>query len=677
MHALAALLVVVVAVLIPPEAHAAPGPGSPLSAPAVDAACAAKAPGAVAWCMPWAQRVDTPPAGGRSHWVTACSKATSAADRRSCVAASITLDATPRDGVASVLMDGPSTGSGPTGLINCSLQTPPYAAAPTTQEQAAWTTKRAACTQQVSTWATQMFDPDPKPADCATTDISCQVQRGAQDALNAGVRSGIQGLVDVAVQGTVYLLSNLAGWVFTATSIASPDDAFYSTYNSIAGVLVVLIFVFFIVSTIINGLRTSGGPGPLASLGGLVKAVLGITFAGGIAYTIVAAWDQATNAVLEANAGTPYDPSRLVTAFSTLTGGAGTMIVALLLSLLAMIGLLLLFVIMLFRGLLTTGAALFGAMAMTGHVMAETRHWPRRWFWTVNALASSKFFIAELWIYGSRSAYGSNDVMNALFAVLLIWLMVAAPFILLRLTSMWDGYLSDVNAHGILSAAGNPLLLGQSFMDGVRTGAAGAGGPGGSPASGAAGLMDANTAAVATTPGGEAAGIGDGTGRQVADAAATGADGGKVGEAAADPATGSGQVNTAGVDQPNAQEADGIEAGTVAARHDLATGQLTAPGDATGSAGSVPVTPAGASGADPTGGITEALSGMGSASPPGAGTGADTPGAGATPADAPTSPDHDGDAPHDPPPAKPAGGAGSSGGSAAGTAAADVPVVPL
>ena len=124
--------------------------------------------------------------------------------------------------------------------------------------------------------------------------------------------------------------------------------------------------------------------------------------------------------------------------------------------------------------LLAFDCLLFGAMAMTGQVMPETRHWGRRWFWTINALGSSKFFIAELWIYGSRSAYESDSVMNALRAVLLIWLMVAAPWILLRLTSLWDGYLSDVNAHGLLSVAGNPLELGADFVDGAR----GAGGLG-------------------------------------------------------------------------------------------------------------------------------------------------------------------------------------------------------
>ncbi|WP_203820554.1 hypothetical protein [Paractinoplanes ferrugineus] len=619
------------------RADAAPTPSPTPTSPVVDAACAAKAPGAVAWCMPWAVHVDTPTGQGRSHWVTQCSKATSDADRQSCAAASITLRGDPRDGTASVLMDGPSTGAGPQGLINCAAQFP-AGYDPHLNPQPAYEAKYNACQQQVSAWAAQMYDPDPKQPDCPLTDVSCKVQRNAQDALESGVRSGIQGLVDAAVQGVVFLLSKLATQVFKVTAISSPDAAFYSTYNSLAGVMIGLIFVFFVLSTIINGLRTTAGPSPVASLGGLVRAVLGVTFAGGLAYTIVAAWDQATNAVIDANARTPYDPSALVTSFSRLTGGAGTMFIALLLAVLATIGLLLLFVIMLFRGLLATGAALFGAVAMSGQAMHETRHWGRRWFWTVNALGSSKFFIAELWVYGSRAAYGSDDLMNALRGVLLIWLMVVAPWILLRLTTLWDGYLSDVNAHGILSTAGGPLQLGADFVGGFRAGAADAGG-GGSPGSGAAGLMDENTASVPTSPvenAEGAAGIGAGTGRQVGDAASTGADGGQVGETAKDPGSEE-QAQDGGAETPNAEEADGIQSGARSAQHDMASGQLTAPGDATGSQGSLPVTPGGAQTADPTGGVTSDLTGTSAGA--GGGSGDNSTGAGTDTDDASPIPD--------------------------------------
>ncbi|MEV6848850.1 hypothetical protein [Actinoplanes sp. NPDC051411] len=668
-------------------AQAVPTPSPSPSSPAVDATCAAKAPGSVAWCMPWAVHVDKPVRvrGVRSHWVTACSKATDDADRRSCAAASVALGAVPPDGTASVLMDGPSTGKGPAGLIDCTLLTDPSTSSP--GPGSPWEHKQGACAGQVAAWSKQMFDPDPKPVDCSLADLNCKIQQQAQQALAGTIGAGFQGLVDVAVQGTVWLLSKLATQVFTVTAISSPDAAFYTTYNSLAGVLVGLIFVFFILSTIINGLRTNTGPSPVATLGGLVRAVLGVTFAAGIAYTIVVAWDQATNAVIAANARTPYDPSWLVTSFSQLTGGAGTLFIAFLMAVLATFGLLLLFVIMLFRGLLATGAALFGAMAMTGQVKEETRHWGRRWFWTINALGSSKLFIAELWIYGSRSAYGSDNILNALRGLLLIWLMVAAPWILMRLTTLWDGYLSDVNAHALLSASQIPVDV-NATPPGAGTG--GGGGGGGSPASAAAGVMGENTADMPTTPldgAGDAAGLGNGTGRQAADAASTGGDGGRVGQPAED--TEAGQGETGSGDKPNAQEADGLEAGIRSAEHDVSAGQLTAPGDATGAGGSVPATPAAPRGSEPTSAPMLQPAGA-EAADGGASTGTGVPGSsgpepasGSSPGAPPTSesatpatPEDTGTGPETPTKssAQGAGGAGSSSAETAASLATEVPL---
>lgn len=643
--AVAVLLGVLVALGVagvPASAAPTPSPSAPSTAD-----CAAKAPGAVAWCMPWVTRVDTPPTGGRSHWVTHCSVAATDDDRRACAAASITLVSPPRDGSPSVFGDGPTTGSGPAGLIGCDLLTGQILYDTDPGHEAQWKLKHDACTAQKPGWARQAYDPDPKPADCGLTDASCQIQRKAQDAFAGGIRSGIQGLVDIAVQAMVFLLSKLASLVFSATSISSPDDAFYSVYNSVAGVMVLLVMVFFLISLIVNGLRTSAGPGPMATLGGLIRAMLGITFAGGIAFLIVTAWDQATNAVIAANAATPWDPSQWVQALTGLTGGAGTLFLALVLSIFGCFGLLLLFFIMLFRGILATGAALFGAVAMAGQVMHETRHWGRRWFWTVNALASSKFVIAELWIYGSRSAYGSDDFMTVLRAVLLIWLMVAAPWILLRLTTIWDGYLSDPNGYGLMSAAGNPLAMGPAFTDGVRAGAPGASSPGGGGDANAAGVMAANTSGMPTTPS-DAAGIGSGSsGRKAADAASTGGDGGKVGQPAGTP--GDQPADGGPADQPNTQEADGVHAGAQAAQQSASTGTLTAPDAGTGTAPSA--SPAGHALPGPPGMPDPA--GSTSSSPTG-GSDSNTSSGG-----------------------QPAGDAAASGSRGAAGAAAEAPIVPL
>jgi hypothetical protein len=650
------------------RAVAAPVPGptptpSP-SGPAAGASCAAKAPGQVAWCMSWAIHVATPPSGAHSHWVTDCSKAVDAADQRACVSASVTLDYTSKAGTASVLMDGPST-NGLTGLVNCALLISDDPGGQPSQ----WALKNSECMANAATWAAQSYDPHPTTA-CGVVDVSCQTSKSAQQAVSSGIRSGIEGLIDLCVQAVVVLLSKLAEFVFSSTAIAAPDAAFYSTYNSVAGVLILLIFVLFVVSTIINGLRVNAGPGPLSTLGGLVRAILGVTFAGGLAYTIVAAWDQATVALLEHNAGTPFSGRQWSDAFVTLAGDSSTVFIAFVLSIIALLGLLPLFIMMLFRGVLATAAALFGAWAMAGQAMSETRHWGRRWFWTVNALASSKFAIAALWVYGSRSAYES-DLWTGLKAVLLIWLMVFAPYIMLRLTSMWDGYLSDVNAHGLIASA-NPLGFGADFVSGMQGGASGGGSGGGAegqgPGSNAASVMSANSAEMPTSPGAglaEAAG-GDGPNTKAAGDAATGADGGKLGDpsGAAGSGSGDGQQDTGDAGQPNADDADGVEQGLRSARHDVGAGQLTAPGDTTGDGGSAPLVPQ--PGEQPPGPAGDPIP---SPSTPGSASGAD--GAPAAAGDEP------GTSPPDGGRAGPAGDSGGGGSAAGASAVADAPIVPI
>jgi hypothetical protein len=557
--------------------------------------------------------------------VTQCSKA-SPADKVACEAVSLTIASPVPDNTASVLRDGPPTKDGKADLVDCGVFH--ARAQPEILQRAKWLAKWQTCLKLRGEIVTGLYAP---VTACDTVDVACKVSEGAEKALANGISAGVQGIVDLVVQGTVWLLSQLATFVFTSTSISDADDPFFFVYNSIAGVMIILVFIFFLISTIINGLRTSG-PGPLASVGGLIRAIVGITFAGGIAFVIVQAWDEATVALIEHNTQTPWDPSLWIKGLTALSGGVGTAFVALVISVFAIIGLIVLFIMLLFRGLLTTGAALFGAMAMTGQVMPETRHWGRRWFWTVNALASSKFFIAALWIYGSRSAY-SSDLGTSLKALLLIWVMVLTPGIMLRLTTMWDGYLSDVNARGVLSAVGSAADIGSGFGRGLS----GSGGGGGGPGDGAAGLMNANTAGMATEPAqalGEATGLEDGPAEEAADAVDTSEDGGKVGDPseAADGASASDAANdqsgTEDTGSPNQDEADATQVGVDTAKANVGSGQLTTPGDPSGTRGSLPVTPDGADTSGSGGGGDHPADGAAGGSPTEGGAGGANVGAG-------------------------------------------------
>ncbi|MFV2104410.1 hypothetical protein [Micromonospora sp. LOL_024] len=577
----------------------------------------------VNWCVPWVRW------RAGAGWLTDCSKAASAADQEHCDAVSLTVQSPPPDGVESVLDD----------------QLPPAGAAPLRCERfgdragedpgnaGRWSAKQSRCEalRDVIAGFSSL-----RASACGAVDVACQV---AEQARNAA-RTGFEGLADIAVAGFAWALGKLATLVFEETSVVA-DEPFYGVYNDISGVLIIVVLLFFVFSTAINGLRLNG-PGPLSSLGGLVRAMFGIAFAGGIAFLLMAAWDEATVALILRNQQRDWQPSMWVEALNALTADTGTVLFAFLVAVVGVFGLVLVFLMLLFRSLLAAGAAVVGAMAMTGQVMQETRGWGRKWFWTCNALASSKFFIAAFWIYGTRSSYESDHVINVLRGLFIIVLMVIAPWILLRLMSMWDGYLADIDARGFAMSAATAVGLDAAAQR--LTNPAGGGDD-------AAAVMRGNADTIPTTPGGPP--IGHGAARSEALQALDGQDASQVGEPGRDPDAPDGGQGGG----ENAQEADGVERDSRTAAGDVVRGQLTVPGDPTGQQGALPVVP----------GV-----GSGQAGPPGSGglpqdgsSAGDSPGRpGPTPTDGP------------PAPAGPAAG-GAAGGAAAGGAASEIPIVPL
>ncbi|WP_433384100.1 hypothetical protein [Dactylosporangium sp. CA-152071] len=416
------------------------------------------------WCFGWAVYTPKRANDAVSHWTTACSRTKTPDELAACRTVSLEYTSKPKDGARATLADV-AAGTAPTkDMVGCKHFTDAARRATARGDQAGvfeaqvWTSMASRCNAIAEALlpalgATTAPPPPKVEQQCDVLDQQCKIEKAVGDAVGRGIDAGIQGVINLVVQGVAVVLSWLASQVFTQTSIGAPDDAFYLVYNSTAGVMLIFVFVLFIVSAIINTLRVNGGPGPLASVGGLVRAVIGIFSAGGLAWLIVTAWDQATNALLAQNDGKTWDASLWITTLTKLSGGAGTGAVALVGGGFSLVGLVFVGIIMVFRGMLTTAAALFGAIAMAGQASHETRVWGRRWFWTVNALASSKFAIVALWIYATRATYGSDDIVTVLFAVLIIWLMVFAPAILLRLTAIWDGYLADANGRGFATAA--------------------------------------------------------------------------------------------------------------------------------------------------------------------------------------------------------------------------------
>ncbi|MEU1811688.1 hypothetical protein [Micromonospora aurantiaca (nom. illeg.)] len=639
----------------PPSAGQPSQPGGELSVPQVN------------WCLPWARWK----AG--DGWVTDCGTAGGAVEQERCDAVSLTVQSPPPSGTRSVLDELlPAGGAAP---VRCER----FAdrAADDVGNADRWTAKQHRC--EAVRASLLPLSSLKQPAGCDVLDVGCQVGEQVKNA----ARSGFEGLADIAVAGFGWMLSKLAEVVFEQSS-AVPDEPFYNVYNDISGVLIIVVLLFFLISTAISGLRLNG-PGPLSNLGGLVRAMFGIAFAGGIAYILMAAWDEATVALIARNQERDWQPSMWVDALNALTADTGTILLAFIVAVISVIGLVLVFVMLLFRSLLAAGAALFGAMAMTGQVMAETRSWGRKWFWTCNALASSKFFIAALWIYGTRSAYESDNVINVLRGMFVIILMVLAPWILLRLTSMWDGYLADVDARGFLVSAAGAVGMdaaARRLTDPLRGGDSSDGG------GDAASLMQGNSDAIPTNPtsGDGPAGVRPGAVPEAVEALHGRGDAAQVGQPAGEPGAGPDGGE-------NADEAEGVERDSRTAQGDVATGRLTAPGDATGQP-ALPVTPHAigeqATGADPPA----------SGSPQGAEPAPTTSGAGtATASGAPPAagpplpPDASGHSPSTEPsgsgqspqggtgpggtsPGGGGAGAGGAGGAAAG-GAAELPIVPV
>lgn len=314
-----------------PPVDGRPGSGAePLAQPQVN------------WCLPWVRWQ----AG--DGWTTVCSAAASAADQERCDAVTLTVQSPPPDGTPSVLDERlPAAGEQP---VRCErLDTK------ATKDQAnaeRWKAKADRCRAlRPVLVASSSLKPS---SECGLVDVSCKV--GAQ--VKEAARTGFEGLADVAVAGFAWALGKLAEVVFTQSSTVA-DEPFYGVYNDISGVLIVVVLVVFVLSTAINGLRLSG-PGPLSSLGGLVRAMFGIAFAGGIAYLLMAAWDEATVALIARNQQRDWQPSMWVDALNTLTADTGTILLAFIVAIVGVIGLVLVFVMLLFRSLLAAGAALFG-----------------------------------------------------------------------------------------------------------------------------------------------------------------------------------------------------------------------------------------------------------------------------------------------------------------------------
>ncbi|MGW1996468.1 hypothetical protein [Embleya sp. NPDC001921] len=312
-------------------------------------------------------------------------------------------------------------------------------------------------------------------------------------------KKGLEQLVKAAAESATTLFAKAAEFIFEKTAPDLHGTAFTSVYDAVATVMLALVFIFFVAAILLNIVSDKFGHVP-ASVGGLIRAVLGICLAAKVADLMVKLSDQCTTKLLESNEAKPqWSAQAFADQMGSLMGDSGMVIVVLLAAIFAIIGLIALMVIMFVRGIELYAAALFGAIAMVGQAHPHTRTWARKWFWNFTALAWSKFVIAALWLLAG-SLIGEGDSLVAVLSGLgMIWMMVYAPFALMKMFSFLDaqatGIGNDLGAKMLNKAKDAAMPGGGSDDDADAESGSDSGGqnsPGGSPAS----QMDANVADV-------------------------------------------------------------------------------------------------------------------------------------------------------------------------------------
>src|SRR5262249_47296053 len=141
-----------------------------------------------------------------SPWLTVCSRATTVDEQNACDTASLTLDSPPAQRSRSVLDDGQPDRSAP--LVRCDWFTDKANGADPALA-VRWRAKADRCHRLEAFYLARVYvrpTEQPPRGDCGITDIVCRVDKAVQDALAAGIRAGIQGLVDITVQTMAWML---------------------------------------------------------------------------------------------------------------------------------------------------------------------------------------------------------------------------------------------------------------------------------------------------------------------------------------------------------------------------------------------------------------------------------------------------------------------------------------
>lgn len=337
--------------------------------------------------------------------------------------------------------------------------------------------------------------------------VAGSIGGAASDAVLGGLGASFVSAADQVSQTALAALD-------ATTRIDLTAEWFRRNVAVIAVVTLPVVVGLFVLQIILAVLRREPG-GLVRAVIGVGKALLGSGIALAATQSALLATDQIC-AFITASAGTTVTgaASRFL-QLSWLAGPQAGPVLQMLLGLAMIVGLLFLWVVMLFRKAALMLVVVFAPIAFAGSVFDQTRVWTRRWIEVVAALVFCKVVIVVTFVLGASAfsgvgpagsgdpdftaasgSSGTGSLSDLLTGLLLLTIAGFAPWLTWRFVH-WSGMEAAAVMHGAVAAgpvpsAGRAIgsqarFTAQSAVTSMLLGGAGAGAAAGSAAAGKGG----------------------------------------------------------------------------------------------------------------------------------------------------------------------------------------------
>ncbi|GAA1713381.1 hypothetical protein GCM10009745_72120 [Kribbella yunnanensis] len=239
--------------------------------------------------------------------------------------------------------------------------------------------------------------------ECLANPTACVASGAAQSATD-GMWSSF---VDWMARG----LTDLTTYVFTAfsesTSPRFDQEWWRSNLDLMVMITLPLLVGMFVFQCLSAAARREPGRLGQAVIGAIIGTV-GVPFAVAVVAGLGRVVDQLSVGILGGNAATMTALKRMVnvSALQAVPTLGGSLIVAVVLGLLAVMGL---YLVMLLREVALIAFVVFAPVAMASWTWSATRHWLRRWIEIVAALLFSKVAMAMIFTLGLSAIGNAGD----------------------------------------------------------------------------------------------------------------------------------------------------------------------------------------------------------------------------------------------------------------------------